>query len=72
VTLINQLIRQAREGATVLDVPENYVGSVAEHIRQTNYYASVHLTAADCAAKLRAGDVKLCGVPLRVVPKREG
>ncbi|MDR7037413.1 hypothetical protein J2X36_002160 [Methylobacterium sp. BE186] len=69
MTLINRLIKEAREGAAVLEVPENHVRSVAEHMRQSIMIPS-QPTFEECEAGLRSGEAKLMGVPMKVVPKR--
>lgn len=75
MTFINQLLCDARNGErsgsrpTHLEVPENHVGPVAEHIRR-HLWVHGELTKAECEVELRKGAVKLMGIPLRVVPKR--
>lgn len=64
MTLINRLISQAKRGALSLEVPENYVRSVAEHIRQTVYPRVSH---EEAEALLRSGGVRMAGVPMKVI-----
>lgn len=66
MTLINRLIREARDGATVLDIRLRDVGPVAEHMRVIRYkMPNVEL----CRDAILAGEVLFWGVPLRVLGK---
>ena len=68
VALINRLIKEAKAGASELPVPENHLRTVAEHMRQTAWYAQ-RLSIDDCCFLIREGGVLMAGVPLKVVPK---
>lgn len=70
MTTINRLIAQAKAGATELLLPENHIGSVAQHMEDTTAcYASAGAITRDAAEDaLRRGTVKMLGVPVRVVP----
>ncbi len=65
MTLINRLIAQAKAGATVLEIPENHVRSVAEHMRLTGPWYP-RPTHEECEAAIRAGTVTLRGVRMEV------
>lgn len=70
MTIINKLIAAAKDGAEVLELPENHIGQVKEHIFQTCGRVN-GITREKVEAELRAGRVKILGVPIRVVPKGE-
>ena len=68
MTLINRLIKMAKQGASELEVPENHLRTVAEHMRATTW-ATWRMDVEDCCWLIREGGVRMAGVPLKVVPK---
>lgn len=63
MTLINRLIKEAREGATRLTIRDKDVSSVAEHCRMLAINP-VHKETVE--AGIRRGDLRLHGVPVEV------
>lgn len=65
MTLINRLIREARDGATVLDIRPQDVGPIADHIRLLSYRPAEDMVAIRAA--ILDGRTRLRGVTLRVL-----
>jgi hypothetical protein len=71
VTIINQMIRQAKDGAKELLLPDNHIGTVAQHMCDTmNFGVPLRLQRDEAEKMLRRGTVKMYGVKVRVVPKQ--
>lgn len=71
MTIINRMIRAAKDGAKELTLPENHVGSVAQHIcDQADFRPPLSLNREEAESMLRRGIVKMYGIPVRVVPKQ--
>jgi len=64
MSLINRLIYEAKNGATVLNIKPNEVRKVAEHCRgcMMNQIPVEHIEGS-----IRRGSVKLLDVPIRVL-----
>lgn len=63
--LINDLIRRAREQPTELTITDSQVSSVAEHARMLVFKPADQ--KADFETMIRAGKMKLIGIPVRVL-----
>lgn len=74
MTVINRLIKEAKSGATELLLPENHIGSMAQHMVSHGWEGVPFPeteSMRDCAERwLRMGVIQLLGVPVRVIPKR--
>lgn len=65
MSLVNDLIRRARERPAELTIRPNQVGTVAEHI--LGCCARPDGQRDQIKAWLHAGKVKMLGVPIRVI-----
>lgn len=64
MTRLNQWIRSAKDGAAEIVITGRDVSSLAEHCRVTQFH---RLPKTDIEQSIRAGGMKLLGVPVRVV-----
>jgi hypothetical protein len=64
MTVINRLIRQAKDGATELRVRPCDVRTLAESVRMV--YGNDQLTIELAIERIERGDLRLLGVPVRV------
>lgn len=64
MTLVNRLIRQAKDGAEVLVVRDDQVRTIAAHAHAL--MACNRPTIEDIEAEIREGRALMCGIPLCV------
>ncbi len=64
MSLINRLIREVRDGATELLIRPQDVGTVAEHVHALAWGP---LTVEQARTYILKGDMRLEGVPIRVL-----
>ncbi len=67
MTLINRLIKEAKEGATKLTIRDKDVSKVAEHFRMLSMRP---VDKGVVEAGIRRGDLRLHGVPVEVCDGR--
>lgn len=63
MSLVNDLIRRAREKPAELVINDNQVGTLADHCRSCLIDYSLN---PDLEGKIRAGQLAFMGVPVRV------
>lgn len=66
MALVNRLIREARNGATVLEINPNQVGTIVEHCLACSPGRPTLKRREEVMDAIRAGELLLLGVPVRV------
>lgn len=66
MTTINRMIRDVKNGASVVFIRENEVRGLAEHVRVTISYPSTISNIDGIAEGIRNGDLSIMGVPVKV------
>ena len=64
MSFINNLIRQAKQGATVLRIRPNQIGAVANHMWAVQFS---HVSLEHVRAAIINGDTRLLDVPVKVI-----
>lgn len=66
MTTVNRMIRDAKNGASVVFIRENEVRGLAEYVRVTISYPSTHSNIDSIAEGIRNGDLSIMGVPVKI------